>query len=148
MLDTCVDGARVAVENIKRAAASPLGIFIYAALSGMIGIVILVVFFSMVFPGSTLLVILPVFISFNAAAGGYGIVDKGGCDFPWLKVSLIVISGLLAATGCFSIIVLFPWEATTIGIHFLLGSLAALVFSFFGAWLGAKSKKVKRTSQP
>jgi len=148
MLDTCVDGARVAVENIKRAAASPLGIFVYAALSGMIGIVILVAFFSMVFSGSTLLMILPVIISFNAAASGYGIVDKGGCDFPRLKVSLIAISGLLAATGCFSIIVFFPWEATTVGIHFLIGSLAALAFSFFGAWLVAKSKNVNSTSQP
>ncbi|MEA3547003.1 MAG: hypothetical protein U9R66_05005 [Thermodesulfobacteriota bacterium] len=146
MLDTCVDGARVAVENIKRAAASPLGIFVSAALSGMIGIVILVAFFSMIFSGSTLLVILPVIISFNAAASGYGIVDKGGEDFPRLKVSLIVISGLLAATGCFAIIVFFPWEATTIGLHFCIGSLAALSFSFFGAWLATKSKNMKSTS--
>lgn len=148
MLDTCVAGARVAVENMKRAAASSVGIFAYAALSGMVGIVILSAFFSMMLPGSVLSMVLPVFIAFNAAASGYGLVDKGGRDFPRIKVSLIAISGLLAATGCFSIIVLVPCEPTTVVIHFIVGSLAALVFSFFGVWLVAKSKNMNSTSQP
>ena len=140
MLDLCVDSARVAVENIKKAFSTPVGIFAYTVVSGMTGIVILLLFFSMLFSGSTLAMTLPVVIAFNAATCGYGLVDKGGPGFPRATLSLIVISALLAITGCFFITVLLPWESITVGVRWLVSGLLALVFSFFGAWIARRNK--------
>jgi hypothetical protein len=141
-----MEGVRYCLERIKQAAASPPGIFLYAALSGMIGIVILLAFFSMILSGSSLLLILQGIISFNAAASGYYLVDKGGTNFPLMKTSLIVISGLMALTGCFSLAVILPWELVVDSVRFLVSSLLALCFSFFGAWIAARSKRLENAS--
>ncbi len=146
MLDICVDSAKVAVENLKRVFASPFGIFMYAALSGMIGIVILLAFFSMLLSGSALIMILPGIVAFNAASGGYGLVDKGGREFPRLRVSLIGLSILLSVTACFALTVFTPWERMTDGVWYLVSGLSALVFSFFGAWVATKKINLERTS--
>lgn len=143
MLDIAVDSARVVQENMKRAMASPVGIFMYAALSGMVGIVILLAFFSMLMSRPILAMILPVIISFNAASSGYCLIDKGGRDFPRLKISLIAISILLAGTGCFVLSVMLPWESMTEGFRYLVSGVSALIFAFFGAWIGFKSEKLK-----
>ncbi len=146
MLNICVDNARVAVENLKQSFASPLGIFIYAALSGMVGVVIVLAFLSMVFAESSLLLLLPVIISFNAATSGFHLVDKGGRSFPHLRVSLIVISGLLVAAGFSFLTVLLPLESMADGIRYLVSGLSALIFSFIGAWIGSKNKNMDRAS--
>lgn len=51
MLDIYVDRARVVQENMKRAVVSSVEIFVYAALSGMIGLVILLAFVHVVVRG-------------------------------------------------------------------------------------------------
>jgi len=147
MLNICVDNARVTMENLKQVLACPLGIFLYAALSGMVGIVILLVFFSMVFAESALPVAFPFIISFNAATSGFYLVDKGGLRFPYLRISLVVLSGMLTVTGCISIAVLLPWESMMDGTRYIVSGLSALVFSFFGAWIGSKSKNMDRALQ-
>lgn len=147
MLDLCVDSARVVIENIKRVFATPFGIFVSTALSGMVGVVILLFFFSMLLSESTLVMILPVIISFNAATCGYGLIDKGGPDFPRVTLSLLVISALLAITGCFALVVLLPWELITDGVRWLVSGLSALGFSFFGAWIARRNKKLGNRSQ-
>ena len=148
MLDVYMEGVRYCLERIKQAAASSPGIFLYAALSGMIGIVILLAFFSMLLSGSSLLLMLQVIISFNAAASGYYLVDKGGANFPLMKTSLVVISGLMALTGCFSLVVFLPWESITDSVRFLVSGLLALCFSFFGAWIAVRSKRLRSASSP
>lgn len=147
MLNICVDNARVTMENLKQVLACPLGIFLYAVLSGMVGIVILLVFFSMVFAESALPVVLPFIISFNAATSGFYLVDKGGLGFPQLRISLIVISGLLVVTGCFALTVLLPWESMFDGVRYLITGVPVLVCTFFGAWIGSKNKNKDRASQ-
>lgn len=147
MLDLCVDSARVAIENIKKAFATPFGIFISTAISGMVGVVILLFFFSMLLSESRLAMILPVIISFNAATCGYGLIDKGGPGFPRVTLSLLVISSLLAISGCFALAVLLPWESITDGVRWLVSGLSALGFSFFGAWIARRSKKSENRPQ-
>lgn len=146
MLDVYMEAVRYCLERIKQAAASPPGIFLYAALSGMIGIIILLAFFSMILSGSSLLLILQAIISFNAAASGYYLVEKGGANFPLIKTSLIVISGLLALTGCFSLAVFLSWELGMDSVRVLISSLLALCFSFFGAWIAVRSKRLRNVS--
>ena len=147
MLDICIDSARVVTENLKQAFASPWGIFLGAALSGMIGIVILLAFSFTLFSESALSVLLPFIIAFNAASSGFYLVDKGGHHFPRLRISLIVIAALLTGAGCFTMTVLLPWESVTAGPGILISGLSALIFSFFGAWIGSKSKNMDHASQ-
>ena len=147
MLNICVDNARVTMENLKQVLASPLGIFFYALLSGMIGIVIVLAFFSMILAESVLPFALPFIISFNAATSGFYLVDKGGLGFPQLRISLLVISVLLVVTGCFAITILLPWESMLDGVRYLITGVPALVCTFFGAWIGSKSKNKDRASQ-
>ncbi len=146
MLNIYVDNARVAVENLKRSFASPPGVFIYAALSGMGGVVIILTFLSMILAESSLSLLLPVIISFNAANSGFYLVDRGGRSFPHLRICLLVISGLLVAAGCFFLTVLLPWESMADGIRYLISGLSALIFSFFGAWIGSKKTNMDRAS--
>lgn len=146
MLGTTVNRTKSIVGNIKQIFASPLGIFIYAALSGMIGIVILLAFFSLFLSGSTLALIQPAIIAFNAANSGYCTVSKGGENLPRFRISLIAITVLLTLTGYFSIPVFSPWESISNGMCHLISGLSALIFSFFGAWIAIKSKKLNKKS--
>ncbi len=141
MLDIYVSSARMIVDHIKRLLALPVGIFIYAAITGMAGIVILLVFLSMLLSGSTLAWILPAIIAFNAANSGYGLINRGGGNFPRRRTCLIAISILLAVTGGISLIVFSPWESGATGYRYLVFGLSALAFTFFGAWVAVKGKK-------
>jgi len=147
MLEMVTEGARVMEDNIKRGFTSPMGIFTYAAGSGLLGVLILMAFFSMLLPVPVLFKLLPVFIAFNAAASAYGIVDKGGAGFPRLTLSLITLSALYVATQCLLITILLPWEPVVIGVHLLIGSLTALSFSFLGARLAKKTLENIKKSQ-
>ena len=146
MLNICVDNARITVEHMKQAFACPLGIFFYAALSGIVGVAILSAFCSMVVAQTALPVLLPFVISFNGATSGFYLVDKGGVHFPHLRIGLVVISCLLVVTGCFAITVLLPWESMLDGTRYLISGVPAVVFTFFGAWIGSKSKHMDRAS--
>lgn len=147
MLDFYVDTARVAMENIKKAFATPFGVFVYSAATGMMGVIILLFFFSMLFSGSTLAMTLPLILSFNAATCGYGIVDKGGPDFPHLILGLFVISLLLIIAGYSALVLLVPWESFAGTTRWLISGALVFLFSFFGAWIGRKNKNMKDKSQ-
>ena len=146
MLDFYVDSARVGIENVKKAFATPFGIFIYSAATGMMGVIILLFFFSMLLSGSSLAMALPAILAFNGACCGYGIVDRGGTDFPRLTMALVVISLLLLATGYAALGLLVPWESFTGGIRLLISGSLVVVFSFFGIWIARKNKKLQDKS--
>ncbi|RUM36296.1 MAG: hypothetical protein DSY57_05825 [Desulfobulbus sp.] len=146
MLDFYVDSARVAIENIKKAFATPMGVFVYSAVTGMIGVVILLFFFSMLLAGSSLATALPAILAFNGACCGYGIVDRGGTDFPRLTMVLVIISLLLLATGYAALGLLVPWESFTGGIRLLISGCLVVGFSFFGTWIARKNKKLQTKS--
>ena len=146
MLDFYVDSARVAMENVKKAFAAPFGIFVYSAATGMMGVILLLFFFSMLFSGSSLARVLPVILAFNGACCGYGIVDRGGADFPRLTMALIVISLLLLVTGYVALGLLVPWESFTGGIRLFISGCLVVGFSFFGTWIARKNKKEQKTA--
>ena len=143
MLDTYLDSISILIENFKKRLASPAGIAVYSALSGMIGTVILIAFFSMMLSGSSLYAILPIIIAFNAANSGFCLVEKGGTGFPRLKLTMIVISILIVISGFVFMAVLVPWEVM-LYTRYLFSGVVSLAFSFFGAWLARKSKNTNR----
>ncbi|MEN8198874.1 MAG: hypothetical protein ABFR63_02260 [Thermodesulfobacteriota bacterium] len=147
MLEMYTDGARVIEGTVKRGLASPMGIFAYAAVSGILGVLILMAFFSMLLSTSALVKILPIFIGFNAAASAYGIVEKGGPLFPRPILSMLTLSTLYALTEAVLVTVLLPWEPMVVCLHLLIGSLTALCFSYLGARLARKTREINRASQ-
>ncbi len=146
MLDFYVDSARVAIENVKKAFATPFGIFVYFAVTGVMGVVILMFFFSMLLSGSSLAMALPVILAFNGACCGYGIVDRGRTDFPLLSPAIVVISLLLLATGYAVLDLLVPWESFTGAIRLLISGSLVVGFSFFGTWIAHKNKNLQNKS--
>jgi hypothetical protein len=144
MLEICINGAQEVMERLKQFMKSPIGVFLSAALTGVVGIVLLLAFLSMVFSPSSLLLILPGIIGFNGAAGGYSLTDKTEGAFPHRKIALICLATLLTATGC-SVITLFcPWEPLVDGGRYLISGVSTLIFTFFGSWIADKSKSLKR----
>lgn len=144
MIDICTSGAKHTMDRIKQYSSSPTGIFLYSLVTGIVGIIILLTFFSMLFAGSMLTLILPVIVGFNSAAGGYGFVDKRGSDTPYQKLPLFGIAVLLAITGCFFITFIIPWEPLLDGWRYLITTTSALFSTFFGAWLAVKTRRQPR----
>ncbi len=141
MIDIYTNGAQVTVEKIKQFVASPVGVFLYAFITGAIGIVLLLGFSSMIWSSTALATILPAIIAFNCAAGGYSLIDKNKA--PTLpKVSLILLAALLTITGCSTIIVFCPWESLFDVNRYLISATAAVIFTIFGAWIAWKSKNL------
>ena len=133
MIDT-LKGAQVTVEKIKQFVASPTGVFLYAYITGAIGIVLLLGFASMIWSATALPSILPAIIAFNCAAGGFSLIDKNkAATVP--KISLILLTTLLTITGCSIIIVFCPWESFFNLNRYLISAIAAMIFTVFGAWI-------------
>jgi hypothetical protein len=139
MIDIYTNGAQVTVEKIKQFVASPVGVFLYAYITGAIGIVLLLGFSSMIWSSTALATILPAIIAFNCAAGGYSLIDKNKtATLP--KITLILLAALLTITGCSIIIVFCPWESLFDVNRYLISASAAMIFTIFGAWIAWKSK--------
>ncbi|MFT5701428.1 MAG: FtsH-binding integral membrane protein [Desulforhopalus sp.] len=145
MIDTYSDGVQSTVEKIKTFFASPTGIFLYAFFTGAVGIVLLLAFLSMIVTPSVLPMALPAIIAFNCAAGGYSLTDKNHNETSLPKISLGMIATLLTITGCTTIVVFSPWEALFDSNRYLICGISALIFTFFGAWIASKSKKINRS---
>ncbi|MEE4253836.1 MAG: hypothetical protein V2I50_07320 [Desulfuromusa sp.] len=144
MLEICINGAQEAMEKLKKFMASPIGLFLSAFVTGLVGIVLLLAFLSMVLSPSVLLLILPGIIAFNGAAGGYSLIEKTEGTYPHRKMALTSLAALLTITGC-SIITLFcPWEPLVDGSRYLVSGLSTLIFTFLGSWIAYKSKRLKR----
>lgn len=144
MLEICINGAQEAMEKLKQFVTSPIGVFLSAFLTGLVGIVLLLAFLSMVFTPSALLLILPGIIAFNGAAGGYSLTDKTEGAFSHKTKALICLAALLTVTGC-SVITLFcPWEPLVDGGRYLISGISTLIFTFFGSWIADKSKSLKK----
>lgn len=144
MIGIYTNGAQVIVEKIKQFIASPIGVFLYAFITGAVGIVILLAFSSMVLSATALPSILPVIIAFNCAAGGYSIANKNKRDtLP--NISLVLLASLLTAVGCSIIVAFCSWEALFETNRYLISVTVALIFTFFGSWIACKSKALNRS---
>lgn len=143
MIDLYTNGVQLTVEKIKQFIASPTGIFLYAFITGAIGIIILLAFLAMVLSSSALPMALPVIIAFNCAAGGYSITDKGKTAGA-AKIQLGMLALLLTFTGCTAIVFFCPWEPLFATNRYLIASVMALIFTFFGAWIARKNTSLNR----
>ncbi len=132
--------------KMRHFAASPFGIFLYAAIPGMTGIVILLAFMAAVVSPANLPITLPFIIAFNSAAGGYGLIDKGGENYPGKRPVLFIIALVLTVTGCSAVTIFCPWESLIEAERYFICFSSALLFTFFGAWIGSKSKKLHISS--
>lgn len=146
MIDIYTNGARCTMDKIKQFSSSPTGIYLYTLITGMIGILILLSFLSMVFATTALPLLLPAIIGFNGAASGYGITEKRYNNFTYKQLNLISIAILLTVTGCISITLFCPWESLLDSWRYLISGSSALLFTFLGAWIAAKSKKLTKSS--
>jgi hypothetical protein len=144
MIDTYTSGVESMQEKIKQFMASSTGIFCYASITGILGILLLLSFLSMVFSASDLPLILPLLIAFNSAAGGYSLVDKSQKPFPRKYVALAAISLLLTLTGCWLITLFCPWESLLEPVRLVISGSLAIIACLFGAWIGNKSKEINR----
>ncbi|WP_136798356.1 hypothetical protein [Desulfosediminicola ganghwensis] len=142
MIDACEGGARVIVETVKNIFKSPVGIFIYALSTAIVGIVILLAFLSLIVVPSNLPWTLPVLIGFNAAGGGYGVAEKWG-TYPMKKLALFSFAVILTIAGGTIITLFCPWEQLLDMNRYLMSGVASLIFTFFGAWIAAKSQQLK-----
>lgn len=144
MIDIYTNGAQLTVEKIKQFAASPTGVFLYAFITGAIGIILLLGFASMIWSAPTLPTILPAIIAFNCAAGGFSLIDKNkAATLP--KISLILLTTLLTITGCSIIIVFCPWESLFDVNRYGISAIAAIISTVFGAWIASKNKNINRS---
>lgn len=146
MIEICQNGVKNTMGRIKQFTTSPTGIFLYSLVTGAMGIIILLTFFSMLFTSSALTILLPVIVAFNSAAGGYGFVDKTASNIPNQKLVLFSIAVLLTLTGCFFINLFNPWEPLLDGWRYLVSFASALFSTFFGGWLAVKNRRHTKSS--
>lgn len=142
MVDTYEGAARVIVETVKNFFKSPVGIFLYAVSTAIVGVVILLAFLSMMVSPSNLPWTLPVLISFNAAGGGYGLAEKWG-NYPMKNLALLNLAVILTVAGGTIITLFCPWEPLLDINRYLISGGTSLIFTFFGAWIAAKSQQLK-----
>lgn len=146
MIEMCNNGAKSTMGRIKQLTSSPAGVFLYSLVTGIVGIIILLGFFSMLLAGQALNVVLPLIVGFNSAASAYGFIDKRGLSVPFKKLSLLAITVLLTVTGCYFISLFNPWEPLLNGWQYLITATAALFSTFLGAWLAVKNINNNRPS--
>ncbi len=144
MIDIYTNGAQVTVEKMKQFLASPVGGFLYAFVTGAIGIVILLAFLSMFVSTAALPMALPALVAFNCAAGGYSLTDKSKTDqLP--KLSLCLMAILLTVTGCTVLLIFCPWENLFNVNRYLICGSVALIFTCLGAWIAHKNRQLNRS---
>lgn len=144
MIDTYTHGVQVTVEKIQQFLASPPGVFLYAFVTGAIGIVILLGFLSLFVSGAALPMALPALIAFNSAAGGYSLTGKSEKNKSALWL-LVLMAVLLTISGCIAILFFCPWEPVFDINRFLICTAASLIFTFLGAWIARKNNTLNRS---
>lgn len=127
----------------KKFMASPSGAFLYAVITGVIGIFILLSFLSMILPPHQTALILPAIVAFNGAASGFGLAERYTAERSSKGVLLFVIGLVITITGPVALHVLFPWEPMFTIARYLYCGIAALAAVFFGAWLSRRKDQAK-----
>ena len=145
MIDMYTNGAQITVEKIKQFFATPFGVFLYALVTGAIGIVILLGFLSMFVSTAALPMALPLLIAFNSAAGGYSLTDKSATEKGAGLPTLLLMAVLLTISGFSAIIFFCPWENPLDLGRLLICTTAALISTFLGAWIARKNKNLNRS---
>lgn len=129
-------------KEIKHALDTPTGLYLRAALAGIVGNVILLAFFSAILSPSTLLQLLPATTAFNGAAAGYGLRDKSR-EAPHPISVCVSLAALLTITASLGLGLLYPWESMVDGTWLLCIFIPTVIFTFLGYWLARKSHQLK-----
>lgn len=145
MIEICTTGAQITVDKLKRFLHSPLGIFLYASITGIIGILILLMFLSMVLSASLLPGALPIIVAFNCAAGGFSLRDKARTTGSAQQCSYLGLATFLTIGGCSALPLFCPWEPLFDSSRYMITGLLALILTYFGVWIANKSKDLNRS---
>ncbi len=140
MINTLLFENNGILAGLRNCFHSPLGSYISTLISGVVGIVLLLTFFSMLLSPAITLLTLPMVVSFNCAMCGYSITEKKSERTNLRKVTLLSFAAILTITGCSLVTILYPWEPLLAGMRYLYTGSFAVVFSFFGAWLAIKNR--------
>lgn len=137
------NNVRVILEMIRRFFMSPVGMFLYAAISSTIGILILLLFLSFLVPSADLVIFLPFLVAFNAAASGFAVTGKG-VVFQWRKTVFLILAVLLTLVGCFLITLFCPWEPFWLADRWFTTVVFSWAAIWLGGWIGDKNLQLKK----
>ncbi len=143
-MDTSLNGAQTVVDTLKQFMASPIGIFLYATVTGVVGVLILLFFLSMIMGPNGLLLVLPAIVGFNSAASAFSLKDRNKTGSPH-TFTYIATAALITLTGCIAILLFCPWEGLFDANRYFQSGLSALLFTFVGAWIAGKAKNLNRS---
>lgn len=135
------DNVRVVLEIIRSFFKSPVGMFLYAAISSIIGIVILLTFLSFLVQPGDLVIFLPFIVAFNAAASGFAVTGKDVL-FTWRKTVFLSLGALLTLAGCFLITLFCPWEPFWLAERWFTTLVFSCAAVWLGGWIGDKNSKL------
>lgn len=135
--------SRAVVEMMRSFMASPTGIFLYATVTGVVGILVLLIFLSLFVAPNDLVIFLPFIAAFNGAASGFSITGKEA-SFTHRKTAFLVITALLTVTGCFLLTLFCPWELFVDVDRLFTTGAFTLIATWFGGWIGQKNKSYKK----
>lgn len=138
MIEIWTIWAQTGLEKLTAWGRTPFGAFLQTALTSIAGIIVLLVFLTMIFSPATLPVLLSGVIVFNAAIAGYALQEKGGRSIRDEGTRLFTMALLLCAAGCLSLFLMYPWLEfiSVISLPVYIGF--ALAATYAGAWLEAK----------
>lgn len=142
-MEMCENYARVLVAMIRGFFMSPVGMFLYAAVTGTIGILILLMFLSLLIAPGDLVIFLPFIVAFNAAASGFAVTGKG-VVFRWKKTIFLALAALLTLAGCFLITLFCPWESIWLAERWFSTALFSSIAIWLGGWVGDKSSQLQQ----
>ncbi len=113
--------------------------------SAVIGIILLVLFFSFFMSTPAIVKIMPVFFGFNAAMAGFSLIDKTGDRLPH-KLIYAACSGIVTVLFAWLILsFILDFSMLVRGVHLIWYSLTGLGGGLFGGWLAVKNHKLKNT---
>ena len=115
----------------------------WSIISAVIGILILVLFFSFFMTTPAIVKVMPFIFGFNGAMAGFSLVDKTGDRLPH-KLIYAACSGLVTVL-CAWLILSFILDFSQIVRWAMLGwySLTGLGCGLFGGWLAVKTHTIQ-----
>ncbi len=128
------------LTGLRNCIHSPLGSYISTLFTGVLGIVLLLTFFSTILSPAITLLTLPMVVSFNCAMCGYSITEKRTKRNNLPRIPLLNVAAILTIVGCSIVTLFYPWEPLMDGMRYLITGSCAVVFSFFGSWIAIKNK--------
>jgi len=146
-MDIIINILQPAHKRISAFLQSATGRYLQSASFGIGGVFILLLFLSQLTQPYVIVVIIPLIVAFNAAASGYGFIEKISLKKGTFFLALASLGLAIALFSEVVISLLYPWEIQEFFIHFLITLLAACSFTLIGGWLARKKSERNNSSQ-